>query len=447
MEQCMIAASRRGLYHDRAQRRLESILQNQYPAVRNLCLNERLRTVLVVGAVLTLIGAGGIAYANQPTVRPPVEHKSPQALRKAATPKAGASPSNSGSAHDPCGQISVTVTADTTALDTTENQNTLRRNLVSAVDAANPGHLPELRAVAAQLVRAAASTGAKSSEALGTQLTNALQAACWDLNGETQVNAPSVAKAVSVAARASGLPNPNGNDYTLYLGSVSSLQAQGGFLSSLEASFIARSVLYGQRASRVFSQNGGPLWNGVFELTYSKIAALSSSKSTASSSPASSTSINPFTSASGVLRLNLSVEYLRWFSQSIGFTGGGGFTSRTSSTKGANARLSPRGFFGVEFLANYGPTGNANRTTGRVIVAYAYDKFWTPYDSADTTTPNQPDRIVVDARLDTPGILKSKKVKFSFQVYVDAPMASHGPADVAVSLLVSTDLQSLISGT
>ena|SRR5437764_14754214 len=96
------------------------------------------------------------------------------------------------------------------------------------------------------------------------------------------------------------------------------------------------------------------------------------------------------------------------------------------------------------FLADYGALDNPDHATGRVLAGYARDKFWQPTDSSDTSSPNQPNRLFIDGRIDTPGIFNSKSVKFSFQIFADAPAANHGPADVRLSLLISADLQSLL---
>ncbi|MGH8259474.1 MAG: hypothetical protein ACREUG_07260, partial [Steroidobacteraceae bacterium] len=221
----------------------------------------------------------------------------------------------------------------------------------------------------------------------------------------------------------------------------------GGFTSNLEADFLSRTPLFGtQHLPLQAAGRDTSTIDGVFELTYAKIGAVSAPSGSGSATPptpAQNAVGNPFTSETGILRGNLSAE-VTLKDQYLGFAAGVGFTSRTSSTQQTSAHLSPREFIGLLFLADFGAGDKPHHTTGRVLLGYAHDKFWQPADSTDSSAPNQPNRVFLDGRIDIPGVFKSNSVKFSFQIFADAPMAGHGPADVRFSLLISTALQSLL---
>ena len=336
------------------------------------------------------------------------------------------------------------LTADTSALSSESNLVKLRHDVYQSVSVSGNAPRPdELVAVGRVLAEATAkwATTKKISDVVEIErrLTVGMQRACSTLTDTTK----SAGDAVVAALNEADLPAPPSSEYYFFLGSVNSLQAQGGFASNLEASLLSRTSIAGLHqleAPRRLSGWAKEGWttDGVFELTYAKIGAVASPPT-----PAQNAGTNPFTSASGILRGNLALEQT-FFRQNVGSVGGVGFTSRTSSTQGTTTRLSPRFFVGFMFLADYGALDNPDHATGRVLAGYARDKFWQPTDSSDTSSPNQPNRLFIDGRIDTPGIFNSKSVKFSFQIFADAPAANHGPADVRLSLLISADLQSLL---
>jgi hypothetical protein len=321
----------------------------------------------------------------------------------------------------------------------------LRQDLFSAV----PHDLPradDLTSVGRQLAWSAAHSGITDQTTLADTLTQAMKRACQKLSSSASTT---VADAVAAALNTVVLPTPGSSQYLFFLGSVNSLQAQGGFTSNLAASLLSRTPFAGAHQPKE-SDSTERTTDGVVELTYAKIGAVATATPAASgtppATPAQNAAANPFTSASGILRGNASLEQTV-YKQFVGATAGFGFTSRTNSTTDTTARVSPRFFVGALVLADYGAADGQDHTTGRVVLAYARDKFWQPEGSTDTSSPNQPNRIVLDARIDSPGVFKSKSVKFSFQIFADAPMASHGPADVRFSLLISTDIQALLGIT
>jgi len=370
---------------------------------------------------------------------------------------------------DICNSLQIsTVTADPTKLNDVAEQDKLRNDIAENVPTISRTY--ELGVVGNQIVGTLTHPVTVSKAKLAEKLQGAMRAACSNL-----ASGGSAASAFEVGLNAGGFPpaSSSSSSYVLFLGSVNSLDAKGGFSSQAGAEFLSRTLVFGSRTPKGARNDSvgcllgrGDLCKGsrttdaVFELNYARIGALTNPADTTPASSAASatrkavtpnadattTIESPFSSSSGILRGNLSLEQTL-IGQYFGVTGGVGFTSRTSSTAGSSTRLSPRYYAGLLFLADYGSSDNAEHTTGRVVLAYARDKFWQPADASDTTSPNQPNRIVLDARLDTPGIFKSEKVKLSFQLFVDAPTASHGPADVRFSVLISTDLQKLIGTT
>jgi hypothetical protein len=351
---------------------------------------------------------------------------------------------------DPCANVQLAadkITADLTKLDGPD-LDTLRENLFGVVPSGF-ARGNDLVSVGRLLASSAAHSGITTATALAPKLSTGMKQACTTLNGSKTAT---VEDAFAAALGVSNLPAPPSSQYLFFLGSVNSLQAQGGFTSNVEASFLSRTPFVGAHQPKGSNHSEMTL-DGVLELTYAKIGAVSTAQSPASgstpstpSTPAQNATANPFTSASGILRANASLESTL-VGGYFGVVGGVGFTSRTNSTTDTEARLSPRYFAGVLLLADYGAADGQNHATGRVVLAYARDRFWQASDATDTASPNQPNRVVLDARLDSPGVFKSKSVKFSFQIFADAPMASHGPADVRFSLLISTDIQSLLGIT
>ena len=346
---------------------------------------------------------------------------------------------------DTCPNLDVTVTADLKTISSNTSQQALQTDLADAIAKATtltPSQSDSLVGIGWRLARAATNWNVSTQGKLGEYLTDAMKAACETLILTKNNTADDAYKAALAAARFPGISR---SQFHLYAGSVNSLQAQGGFTSNVEADFLSRTTFIGSHEPTWAGRELDTL-DGVFELTYAKIGAVASSSSS-SPTPAQNATANPFTSSSGILRVNGSVDWTFCCDQYLGVSGGVGATSRTSSSQ-SSANLSPRGFLGILFLANYGNVGNLDATTGRILVGYAYDDFWKTGTSTDSSSiPSQPNRVFLDGRIDFPGVFKSQNVKFSFQIYADAPAASHGPADVRFSLLVSVDLQSLFGST
>jgi len=314
-------------------------------------------------------------------------------------------------------------------------------------------------------------------------MTVGLQAACEALRSGSDISSA----LYTALAVGHFITVPSDSQYTFYIGSVQAMQAQGGFTSNVEASLISRTLFAGTRREkeddRRLSVSQQP-FDGVFELTYSKVGALvsptsalgsttgsgsttstgSGTGSGSSSTPSSGSGTgsgsgsgsattataspqpNPFTSSSGILRVNASLE--KQVGSGFGVTAGAGFSTLPQST-GNSPQLQPRVFVAAEFLANYGVVDNADHVTGRVLLGYAHDKFWDTVAQAQAGvgTPATSRRIFVDARIDSPGLLSSKSVKLSVRLFADGPASGHGPADVRISLLASTTFESLFGGT
>jgi hypothetical protein len=369
---------------------------------------------------------------------------------------------------DPCTAITVTLSADVITDPKTKNLSSINGTALEAdlldsikkADKLSTSLQATLNTVAnylqTQLDKQSLNT---SPEVFAANLQAALRAACTTTNNKGNL------RAAEDAAFTAGQFGPaTGSEFSLYLGTVQSLQAQGGFTSNVEASLISRTLLYGSRLAKEDSTNlslaDEPL-DGVFEITYSKIGALVKSTTSGTSgntgtggttgstgSSSSSTTPNPFTTSAGILRVNGSIQ--KQFGLGLGMVVGAGLTT-LPQTSGSSSEARPREFVAGEFLADYGAQDNADHATGRVLIGVAEDKFWEAVGASTaasaTPTPSEPRRLFLDGRIDSPGLLKSKSVKLSVRVYVDTPLSGHGPSDISISLLVSTTLESLFGGS
>jgi len=308
-----------------------------------------------------------------------------------------------------------------------------------------------------------------SSADMAAKLTKSVGAACTKLEAGEDDGA-----AVNAAYDAAGLPSPQGgaslsaggNDgesqYLFFLGNVNSLEADGGWKASLEASFVSVTPFFGGRLlSRKEREDlaafGPPADSppskvrglGRFELTFSEIGKIEDGEAGQNQNDGGG-STNPFQAGGGILRANLGPDVMFGANGWFGITTGIGFTTRPSNAEGADVDVRRRIFAGLLFLANYGSAkDNEDRVTGRVAIGYANDKFWKWTDTIEeggvttTTARNESSRWFLDARIDGPGVFQSKNVKLSARLFVDHPQSDKGPTDVRVSLLITTDLGGL----
>jgi len=73
----------------------------------------------------------------------------------------------------------------------------------------------------------------------------------------------------------------------------------------------------------------------------------------------------------------------------------------------------------------------------------AKDDFW-KWQEADSTgaivNRDESVRLIIDSRIDAPGIFDSDKARLSFRLFADAPMSGKGPSDVRISLLLNANI-------
>jgi hypothetical protein len=320
-------------------------------------------------------------------------------------------------------------------------------------------------------------------EDVAQKLTAGVAMACKGLEaGEASETATRTAFA------ASGLPDPevhsdvdeapsSDSQYVFFIGSVNSLEANGGWNSALEASLVSVTRFFGEplpdaddrkyQASDKRSlleqlrlSTSQTRLFGRFEMTFSEIGKIEDettpdapAQGEAPEAPADQAEApaeNPFAVGGGILRVNLGPEILIGEDGWFGVTSGVGFTTHPSDADLADVDARRRWYAGMLMLANYGSSEkNKGRVTGRLALGYSDDKFWEWTETTEVegvSTSRQRDesgRWFLDARIDGPNVFKSESVKLSARLFVDHPTTGRGPTDVRISLLVTADLGSL----
>ena len=235
----------------------------------------------------------------------------------------------------------------------------------------------------------------------------------------------------------------SGGDSKFYalLGTVNSLEGDGGFSSGLEASFWSETAFRITNMwpfSQITDQHRDVL--GSFEIIYSEIGNIEEGNE---GPPDVS---NPFEAGGGFFRLNTSGDF--FFSggtrnSGLGFRLGGGLTTQPSEAEN-DVSTRARGYGGLVFRANYGDDPDGMNGKGELFLGYAKDKFWR-YETVDpmtmaTTIVDETSRVIVDARMDVPGLFQSENVRMHARIFADVPASGDGPSDVRISLLLTVNL-------
>jgi len=159
---------------------------------------------------------------------------------------------------------------------------------------------------------------------------------------------------------------------------------------------------------------------------------------------------NPFTAGGGFLRFGASLDPIYTKNnntEGLGIRIGTGFSTLPSETE-SDVTATGRIFSGIVFKANYGQDEAGRNGRGEIFLGFAHDEFWkyTETSNGDTNTSKRVDetsRVIVDGRLDLPGVFSSENVRLHANMFADLPTSGDGPSDIRISLLVTVDIGSI----
>ena len=236
------------------------------------------------------------------------------------------------------------------------------------------------------------------------------------------------------------------SQYYFLLGTSNSLQANGSFSSGLEVSLLSTTIYPVRQIpfSPVTWKRSNKKVTGSVDLTYSEIGEIAESEN------GTTDPVNPFSAGGGFLRFSGSIDpyYTKNNNtEGLGFRIGVGFSTQPSEPDG-DVSTKERIVLGVLFKANYGLDEAGRNGRGEIFIGYAYDRFWKyeeTLNSSETTTVNvnEVNRILVDGRLDLPGVFKSEEVRLHARLFADLPSSGLGPSDIRISILLTVDIGSL----
>lgn len=274
------------------------------------------------------------------------------------------------------------------------------------------------------------------------KLQNGIRAGCASLSaGESDIEARHNALKTS-------LLTGGNSEYYFLLGSSNSLEANGSFSSGLEASFISKSRYLVRNIPLAPSswKNSTKKVTGMIELTYSEIGDIDKAEDSQTDP------LNPFSAGGGFFRFNGSIDplYSKYDNTGgIGLRIGAGFGTQPDDDNRSEVNTRERFFAGTVFRANYGEDSLGRIGLGEVFIGFATDRFWNYSLTSEqnlnaSSVVDEKRRIVIDGRLDLPGVFKSEEVRLLARLFADLPASGNGPGDLRISILLTVDIGTLL---